>query len=905
MRHIDPIVPSLILPVLMAAVQGCTSHQPPAAEAEVQEAAQEAAPSFPPVPEPRQLDRRASAPASVTGTVRDHTGEPLAGAQVCAWNLDRHGDDGSPRCVETGAAGVYELSGLVPTLHEVHASASGRQPIGLPGALALAPGERRTGADLQLAAGGAPIRGIVRDTRGQPVAGAMVSNFDLEVSTRGRRGGAAATRTDPEGNFTLWLSEGPQDLIARADGFASATRPGLAAPGRYTLEMERGAALIGQALDLSGSPAVGARVVALANGGQHAGLAFTDARGNFKITGLRPGLYKPRAEAPGRAGEGSRIVFLGPGATSSPQAFSLRPVASVSGRMVVLGGQQNCSSGQVLLHSGNGGRPYVELAGPEGEVYFPAVLPGTYYVQAECPGAVAPSEVLAVEVGLAPVRDLVWQFVPGRAIRGTVVDAEGHPLAGAAVRVEAVELLCGQHCSLPRARGAGGTRCPDDSGCAMDELCDRGTCVFSGAGTPSGQIAGQSDAAGQFVVAGLPSGRYAISASEGIDPVTVAVSESDVADVRVVAPPQGQLGGVVVDEEGAPRRDASVELFADRGVSIMQVAVTRSDDDGRFALFGVKPGDYVVRAPAGPVLGDAWGGEPGPDDVRARVEPRAPAEVRLTLAAPRGQIRGQVSGHDGQPAPDAYIVARRDVPDDASESVHDVMRYGTAEHMARSDASGAFTVGGLAAGTYTLWVHRGGGVGGVFRDRVAVGSKVALTLPATFTAAGRLANGATSEFTLRVQGQDNGVSHQETFSDTGGRWAFEGLPPGTYEIHADQVERRGWLVLTLTDHSLEDLVLSVGKLGAIRGTVLDASSRSPLGGVAVKLALPGQRLRFASWAMETGTDESGRFEIADLPPGPMTLTFPAYVPRELPVTVEPGQTAEVSTTLRLDPNRSK
>lgn len=907
MRVFARIVPRRVVPLLVAAIQGCTPYQPPPAVVQAQEAAPEMAPVVAPVPEPLHLDLRASAPASLSGTVRDHTGQPFAGAQVCAWSIDRHGDDATPSCVTTDAAGVYTLSGLVPTRHEVHASAAEHQPSGLPEPLALQPGERRTGADLQLVAGGTPIHGVVRDTRGQPIEGASVSNFDGETSTRIRRGGAAATRTDPDGRFTLWLSPGPQSLIARADGFASTSRADATAPGRYSLELERGATLSGQVLDMKGAPVVGARVTALANGLQQAGLAYTDAGGNFKIAGLRPGLYKPRAEAPGQSGEGSRSVFLGSAATSSSQVFSLRPVASVSGRMVVVGGRQTCSQGQVSLHSGNGGRPLVELAGPDGEVYFPAVQPGTYYVQTECLGAVAPSEIPPVEVGLAPVRGLVWQFVAGRSIRGTVVDAEGRPLAGANVRVEAQELQCGAHCSLPRSRVDGGTSCQDDSTCAMDEICDRGVCAF--AGMPSGLVSRQSDATGRFVVAGLPSGRYTVSASEPgsvePSPVTITVGELDVDGVRVVATPPGQLGGVVVDERGAPWGGALVELFADRGSNIVHVSAARTDDDGHFALFAVKPGDYVVRAHPIAVNGEVWGSEPHRDDVRARVDVRAPAEVRLTLAAQRGQIRGQVRGTDGVPVPDAFIVARRELPDDAPDAVREAMRFGAAEHTVRADAAGEFSLSGLAAGTYTLRGHRGGGVGEVYRERVAVGSKVTLTLPATFAVAGRLTSAPPGEFMLRVQGYDNGISRQDTFAQTDGRWAFEGLPAGTYEVHADLVEHRGWLVITLADRSLDELVLSVGKPGGIRGMVLDAGSRTPLGGVPVKLAPRGQMIRFASWPTESVTDDSGHFEFAELPPGQMTLTFPAYVPGEHAVTVEPGHIVEISTMLRLDPVRPK
>jgi hypothetical protein len=285
MRAPTPI--PVFLPACVLATFACTAYHQPSEEDKPIVA--KAAPIVP-VIEPRQLDRRADAPAGVTGIVRRETGEPLAGATVCAWNVDPNADDRTPRCTTTDPGGNYALLGLVPTHHEVHASAGDRQPVAHPELLAFRPGERREGIDLQLAPGGAPIHGVVRDVHGQAIAGAWVTNFSHEPDEQVRHRGAAAIQSAADGAFTLWLSPGSHNLTAHAPGFVSATLGDAAAPGRNTLELEPGSTLAGQVVEVSGTPVVGARVVVMDSSlPRRVGLAYTDADGHYAIGGLPAG----------------------------------------------------------------------------------------------------------------------------------------------------------------------------------------------------------------------------------------------------------------------------------------------------------------------------------------------------------------------------------------------------------------------------------------------------------------------------------------------------------------------------------------------------------------------------------------------------------------------------------------
>lgn len=898
--------PVLAVTAPLLTLLACTPYQPSPRTEEQPEAPPQAAPVAP-VPVPRQLDRRADPPASVAGTVRDPSGRPLAGAQVCAWNLDRNAGSPLPRCVAADASGAYEIAGLPPTRHEVHADAPELQPAGSE-PLALRPGERRTGVDLALAPGGARLHGRVVDDRGQPVTGATVTNLDHGGIRSGpRRGAAAAARTDADGNFSLSLTPGVHALVVHAAGFVSAVAEANA-PSRQEIALESGSTVSGRVVDLVGAPVAGVRVAALDAGSlQRLGLAYTDADGRYTLTGLRSGLVRQRAEAPGRLGDGARTLYLGSADAAEAAAITLRPAASVSGRLVVAGAAHTCSQGHARLISMENGAALDELAGPDGEVYFPAVAPGTYSVLAECPGAVAPPGFPEVVVAEAPVRDLAWEFAAGRTIRGTIADPQGRPLAGVAVRAHAVHPDCGPGCFAATATYGMGRQCHEDSACAMDEICDRGTCVFAGVAGGTEPRAQASDAAGRFTLIGVPPGQYDVVALAAWQtdprPVRVNVVEGDVAGAQLVAPPPGQLGGIVVDARGRPDGAAHVELLLDRGTYLTRVTSTRVDADGRFALFDVKPGVYRLRPRRddGPLLEDPI--KPQAGDVRVRVGDATP-EVRLALPALPGALAGRLVGPDGAPLAGAVVSVRREPENFDPGSMRDMIRY-AAERTLHTDAAGGFAFDRLAPGNYTVWARRPGGVVEVFREHVATGARLELTLPATRAVAGTVTGATLDRFTCNVFGHDLDVARSDTFAHTDGRWAFEGLPPGTYEVHCEAGAVRGDAIVDLADRSRLDLELPFAAPGVLRGRILDADSRVPLGGLQVTALRDGPAMRFAPWPLESFSDDAGRFELGGLPPGRLTLKFPAYEPGELAVTIESGKTVEVWPALRLaaDPAR--
>jgi hypothetical protein len=197
----------------------------------------------------------------------------------------------------------------------------------------------------------------------------------------------------------------------------------------------------------------------------------------------------------------------------------------------------------------------------------------------------------------------------------------------------------------------------------------------------------------------------------------------------------------------------------------------------------------------------------------------------------------------------------------------------------------------------------GGGVGEVFAQHVAVGGKTTLTVPTTVEIAGQLAGATPEVFTCNLRGHDNDIARSDTFSHSRGRWAFEGLPPGAYELHCEDSIHHGALLVQVADRPQGELELAMAIPGSVRGRVLDAETRTPLPGVQVKFVAAAPNLRFPSWPTEIFTDDNGQFDVFGLPPGRTSITFPAYEPEVLETTVESGRTAEIWPTLRLAPNR--
>ena len=125
----------------------------------------------------------------------------------------------------------------------------------------------------------------------------------------------------------------------------------------------------------------------------------------------------------------------------------------------------------------------------------------------------------------------------------------------------------------------------------------------------------RTDAAGVFSLLGLPPGQYSIRADvtermswhfgqrapgETGRPINVARNQA-VQGIEVVLPPSRTIVGVVVDEHGEALQGARVQAWQLRYIAGRTVAVAAgnarvTDDRGRYRLWGLQPGSYLVSA---------------------------------------------------------------------------------------------------------------------------------------------------------------------------------------------------------------------------------------------------------------------------------------------------------------------
>ena len=118
--------------------------------------------------DPRTLPR-----ASITGTVTDERGAPIARAQVCAEASSAELPSDAirdPWCSATDDHGAYRIGDLVAARYEVAAGAPTYRPAVLQAGFALQPGEQRDRRRSRVAARAVPRSGTVADVGGGPIA---------------------------------------------------------------------------------------------------------------------------------------------------------------------------------------------------------------------------------------------------------------------------------------------------------------------------------------------------------------------------------------------------------------------------------------------------------------------------------------------------------------------------------------------------------------------------------------------------------------------------------------------------------------------------------------------------------------------------------------------------------------
>jgi hypothetical protein len=221
---------------------------------------------------------------------------------------------------------------------------------------------------------GTPIGGTVRDTRGRPVAGALVYvSFQREQPGAGREqlflGDEYHVKADAQGGWRCTMM--PEDLGVKDDLTFRLIHPDyVSEPLSYrrglpiealrgmtsVMVMEDGVPLTGRVVDSRGRPVVGARVFLSVPGyminrasltPEQAGclLTETDADGRYRFGHIEPGARQVMVEAAGYVGQNARVV-----AEARPEPAEIRLTSMDEGlrdleRMLAVADRRNGGRG--------------------------------------------------------------------------------------------------------------------------------------------------------------------------------------------------------------------------------------------------------------------------------------------------------------------------------------------------------------------------------------------------------------------------------------------------------------------------------------------------------------------------------------------------------------------------------
>lgn len=648
----------------------------------------------------------ADAGLSVAGHVLDESGRPLAGVRVQAYeppslvsfgaNFDRE----LRVPAVTGEDGAFRCGGLEPGKVRIAAEGAGHQRLVQDAAagdegleLRLVPLASLSGIVVALG-DGEPVSafriGLV-PSEGVLSAGDFFGTGAEEGLRRVVRPQRFTQRED--GTFTVeGIGPGTYDVTVEAAGHGPRTEREVEVPrgGRRGLVvmLEPESVVHGRVVDLrSGLPLAGASV-RVAGGGSVADMLLefvkpaaqvrTDAQGGFRLGGLAAGPLKLGVEAAGHRALGLGDLELAPGEVRDLGTLRLSTGAAVWGKVSDERGPLVDVS--VRAFSSNGAVNRQGRTDAQGFYRIEGLPAGTFSVMRmdfamELSGSVmdvmrdlrmetvtlAEDEERRVDLGV--VSDA------GTRLLGTVRDVAG-PVPGAMVAL------------IPESRG--------------------GRMGFA-----------TTDAEGRYEIGRIVPGRYAVSVAALEGGSSVAPGQPGSAVVRSlslsagvehrhdVTLPGGTLEGVVVAADGgAPIRDARVVLDrSDAGalesdwLAMLggRVGETYADAQGRFRFRHLPGGTYAATAGGKGLLGTGAGGW-----AQRRVEGLQVLEggqgfsVRLELE-PAAVIAGSTQDLSGQALSGVgvWVLQPGGAPRSAFSEVV-------------SDAGGAYEVGDLPAGAWTL-----------------------------------------------------------------------------------------------------------------------------------------------------------------------------------------------------------
>ena len=731
----------------------------------------------------------------------------------------------------------------------------------------------RAPAGPQLPGDGVRLAGVVVDGAGVPVAGAEVSAVAEagavdRASVRGDAGVASAIgATGDAGVARTTITAGdagvaPSPITAGNGGVAPGVPTGVdgrfaiggLSPGRYRVRVT-GAGLLAAELRMVAVPAEDTRIVVarqvsiegvVTDGGRPVANASvgvrgeaiggtlevkTDRKGAFAVPSLPEGRYQVFAWHGSLAARAVRVARLGAG-PFSPVELRLEAGAIVIGRIVDRDEGTGLVAAVELRPQDGDEAPRYTRTADDGAFRFEGIPHGRWIADAFAPGYVSAGGV-ELDAGKG-IPELA--LVRGGTIEGRVLDADGNPVAGAAVRAVTTGTNASEHSAqvdrdqLRRFSGRTAAPLPDAAGALASDpqLVPRGELgVLLGPIPP------------------IP------------PPGAVAVRPAAIVDPRLAG------AGLVGEPAPLPVDPKAASIW-----------VTGSD--GRYRIRGLSKSKLHVIAAAS-----------GYADARSRQVSIATGQlvddIDIVLEA-GAYLFGKVSDARGAPVVGAQVTAKPEVghPIEAFSDGDGMYRLGPVSGKVELSA----TAYGHAGARRTVEIAKvKGRTAAEQRADIVLDTADAILAGTLDDAAGAAVAGATLEV---IGGAGDG---RTAMTSADGTFAIEMLPQGRVRVRVTHPEYPPAALegTASTTGARERLRLALG--GQVEGVLIDDATAAPIAGMTIDARGP------AGASADATTDAQGRWTLGPLRPGVwrVDVKLPGYVPvrRELdvPVSRAPGVTS--------------